>query len=527
MAADVAYGFCPAGSEDGLGDYDDDDFDLGCGGFDKDCRVGFSLGAPEADILPPTPNSNFRAPLPELRKRSNSFGRRKRSPRRRDKQGSPLVVDDLRSAVIRGNLAEVQSYIDKGVPVDSILKTGWTALMYAASFGSADIVKLLLDRGADANFHKDRFTVLMSACTCNKENEAAILSCVSELIQHGAKVNCHDRYHMTCLMYVSRQGYQSLVRCLLDNGVDIDKQDVRGWTALTWAASRGHLHIVRTLLEFHADAKKLACDGQTPADIAYAQNYTAVADLLELATNPSQLGSKINHNSSEDASETTNISTIKKSSPAEKTHFVRYGELELFLCGLELAHLVPLFQEQEITFSTFLRLNDADLERMGIRQLGYRKKILEAIHHVHVTEWKPTSLTSNNLHLQKNISFGECNAMIRNIHDHCDYIGSTIYYIRQHVPSSRLTANNDKDTGILTTYSQQIAKTITKVGALQNELRLLEAEVKRVCNESGSDLPVDLIVNVPEDHYWLWRVIPWIGIGSCTIFGYYWIKRHL
>lgn len=48
--------------------------------------------------------------------------------------------------------------------------------------------------------------------------------------------------------------------------------------------------------------------------------------------------------------------------------FTNYGDLELFLAGLELPDLIPVFQEQQINLQTLLRMREADLER--VRQAG-------------------------------------------------------------------------------------------------------------------------------------------------------------
>ena len=41
-----------------------------------------------------------------------------------------------------------------------------------------------------------------------------------------------------------------------------------------------------------------------------------------------------------------------------------YGDLELFLAGIGLSSLVPLFKQHHISFSEFLRLTDSDLQKV-------------------------------------------------------------------------------------------------------------------------------------------------------------------
>ncbi|MEI7532949.1 MAG: ankyrin repeat domain-containing protein [Verrucomicrobiae bacterium] len=59
--------------------------------------------------------------------------------------------DDLIEAAKAGTLSKVQSALDNGANVNGTDLKGITALMYAGIKGHWDIVKLLLDKGADVN----------------------------------------------------------------------------------------------------------------------------------------------------------------------------------------------------------------------------------------------------------------------------------------------------------------------------------------------------------------------------------------
>jgi ankyrin repeat protein len=66
------------------------------------------------------------------------------------------TAQDLLAAVRKGDAAAVRAALDQGVPVDAKFRYDRTALSFAADRGQADIVALLLDRGADINA-KDTF----------------------------------------------------------------------------------------------------------------------------------------------------------------------------------------------------------------------------------------------------------------------------------------------------------------------------------------------------------------------------------
>jgi hypothetical protein len=90
--------------------------------------------------------------------------------------------DDLLEAVRKGDLAAVRAALDAGVPVDAPFRYDRTALSFAAGRDNVEIVKLLLERGADAN-KKDSFygaTPLSWAFDKGNATTARLL------IEHGA-----------------------------------------------------------------------------------------------------------------------------------------------------------------------------------------------------------------------------------------------------------------------------------------------------------------------------------------------------
>lgn len=53
-----------------------------------------------------------------------------------------------------------------GIDIDIQLKSGWTSLMLAASTASSDLVELLINRGANVNFHKGISCMKYHLCYC-------------------------------------------------------------------------------------------------------------------------------------------------------------------------------------------------------------------------------------------------------------------------------------------------------------------------------------------------------------------------
>jgi len=142
-------------------------------------------------------------------------------------------------------------------------------LMTAARTGNAEVVRMLLARGADANAREASLgeTALMWAAAENHPEA------VRALIEHGADPNTRsdklvyskDRFGLegvttilphgswTALMYAARQGSLEAARALAEAGADLNVADPDGTTALHLAILNGHFDTAGMLAEKGAD----------------------------------------------------------------------------------------------------------------------------------------------------------------------------------------------------------------------------------------------------------------------------------
>ena len=136
----------------------------------------------------------------------------------------------------------IEVFIDaKGV--DAIVRDGWTALMHAARDGHTEVVKLLIDNGADLN-HKSNHgdTALMYAA---RDGHTDV---VKFLIDNGVDLNHKNNVGGTALICAAREGRTEVVKLLIDNGANMNIKDSRfGRTALFMAEGRGHTEIINIL----------------------------------------------------------------------------------------------------------------------------------------------------------------------------------------------------------------------------------------------------------------------------------------
>jgi ankyrin repeat protein len=115
----------------------------------------------------------------------------------------------------------------------------------AAGKGQLDVVKLLLQAGADVNEKAaDGRTALNRSAG---EGHAAV---VKELLRAGAMFNSSDtERRRSALSWAAGNGHLDVVSVLLQASVDINHKDIHGNTPLSWSAIGGHLDVVAVLTQ--------------------------------------------------------------------------------------------------------------------------------------------------------------------------------------------------------------------------------------------------------------------------------------
>lgn len=166
-------------------------------------------------------------------------------------------------AACHGHLGLVRLALDKGANANAATTEGscfYTPLLWAVQGESEEVVKLLLERGAQINLGVPNFTALHLAT--EKDDEEMI----KLLLEHGANTELREDMGLTPLLIA--RGKRA-VRLLLDHGANIDARHVGpvngGMTALHLAAMREQEPIVRLLLERGASIL-VDKDGRAPRD---------------------------------------------------------------------------------------------------------------------------------------------------------------------------------------------------------------------------------------------------------------------
>lgn len=193
----------------------------------------------------------------------------------------------------QGNMEIVKLLIDNGADVNFPAhdRYGLTALQAAIISGDLKVVDYLLDKKADV---KAASGWLFGRTALQAASKMGYAQLASELIQRGANVEEDTSMHdETCLYLAARSGNVNLVRLLLRHGANPDTPPTRTYwssTVLYQAIRSGKHDVVETLLAYGADATKYNEDKHTIVDYAHAavqySSYETLKLLLRRGASP-------------------------------------------------------------------------------------------------------------------------------------------------------------------------------------------------------------------------------------------------
>jgi ankyrin repeat protein len=189
---------------------------------------------------------------------------------------------DARAIIVaagRGDLEEVRRLVQQD---HQLLDARWgildTPLKAAAGKGRVEVVRYLLDEGADINLMPDGSSPLARACHYGHVEVVALL------LARGADTGPSDD-GWTPLMAASSEGHMDVVELLLAHGCGhIDLQfPSSGQSALHWACACPRAGVVEVLLGAGADPHVVDHFGDTPLSIAVLHARVECAALLEVS----------------------------------------------------------------------------------------------------------------------------------------------------------------------------------------------------------------------------------------------------
>lgn len=185
--------------------------------------------------------SSINAAIELLNKEAFNWLKRKMQIPEINTEISKMLIDAVSE---QNSIGKIKFLLDLGVDANTI-KNNTSSLSFAAFKGHTEIVKLLLEKGANI----DEKT--------NKEGNLSLILAIS-------------------------QNHKEIVKLLLERGANVNATDVTGNTVLMNAASLGYIEIVELLLKYGADTKIVNReDGNTALKLASDSKQEKIVELLQ------------------------------------------------------------------------------------------------------------------------------------------------------------------------------------------------------------------------------------------------------
>ncbi|HEX2733164.1 MAG TPA: ankyrin repeat domain-containing protein [Polyangiaceae bacterium] len=235
-----------------------------------ECRVPYPLSAAGAELLEATPLTAM-----------SVFGHRlfcAATGYTVPASGRPLRSDgELVRALLARDLEQTRRLLDSGESVEApSRRKGYRPLHLAALGKSHELVRLLLERGADPNQLSDTLGGALSVAAAHDADETIL----GLLLDAGADKEAQDVKGFRPLHAAAEGGNAAAVRFLVGRGVVLEPRTVNDVTPLHIACALGHLDAARELVRLGA-LPNAPSELGTPLEIARNEGKTSVAQWLE------------------------------------------------------------------------------------------------------------------------------------------------------------------------------------------------------------------------------------------------------
>jgi ankyrin len=181
----------------------------------------------------------------------------------------------LQWAASHGNISMAELLLENGADINWVGMFFHTALHYATIADKPNMVRWLLDKGAEVTVNGDRRNPLHIASVRGN------LTIVKYLVDRGNRfqMEAEDNFHFTPLSLACLRGHLAIVKYLMNHKPDDLTYDLP--ECLRKASESGHVMVVKYLIDHGADVNKPNPAGETALGIAAKGHCQTSLVLLE------------------------------------------------------------------------------------------------------------------------------------------------------------------------------------------------------------------------------------------------------
>uniref|UniRef100_A0A8P0SY21 Ankyrin 3 n=1 Tax=Canis lupus familiaris TaxID=9615 RepID=A0A8P0SY21_CANLF len=191
-------------------------------------------------------------------------------------------ITPLHVASKRGNANMVKLLLDRGAKIDAKTRDGLTPLHCGARSGHEQVVEMLLDRAAPIlSKTKNGLSPLHMA------TQGDHLNCVQLLLQHNVPVDDVTNDYLTALHVAAHCGHYKVAKVLLDKKANPNAKALNGFTPLHIACKKNRIKVMELLLKHGASIQAVTESGLTPIHVAaFMGHVNIVSQLMHHGASP-------------------------------------------------------------------------------------------------------------------------------------------------------------------------------------------------------------------------------------------------
>ena len=200
-----------------------------------------------------------------------------------NQETSNLADDEKRFHSLIGQLKKLKEMVGKkgfrNICINSQDDIGRSPLYKACAMGNFNVVKYLIEKGADVNAESKK-ELLYARIPLHKAVENCNLKIVKHLLLKGVRIQEKNEECKTALHIAVENDDPEIVKCLIQYGADVNSCDSFYITPLHIAVVENKIEFVKILLQRGAIITAKSKYGETPLDLATKRGHLDIINLL-------------------------------------------------------------------------------------------------------------------------------------------------------------------------------------------------------------------------------------------------------